>query len=196
MQTVITMRPREKMVLSAALLMRQQGVEATSFSQVIDSSGAPRGSIYHHFPGGKTQLMKEATRFGGEFIASALRAALEDEDPYAALELSEQFWRSVLEESDFRDGCPVAAATVDGERTPEVREAAGQVFAGWARLVGEGLERHGVDPERARSLGSFIFAAVEGAVILSRAQRSFEPLDRTFQELRRTLDDALGERAA
>jgi AcrR family transcriptional regulator len=190
------MKPREKMVVSAALLMRKQGVEATSFSQVIEASGAPRGSIYHHFPDGKTQLMEEATRFGGEFIANALRTALEDADPYAALEVSEKFWRSVLEESDFRDGCPIVAATVEGERSPQIRDAAGRVFAGWAELVADGLERHGVEPDRARSLGSFIFSAVEGAVILSRAQRSFEPLDRAFEELRRTLDDALGARAA
>jgi TetR/AcrR family transcriptional regulator, lmrAB and yxaGH operons repressor len=192
MQPVITMKAREKMVVSAALLMRKQGLEATSFSQVLEASGAPRGSIYHHFPGGKTQLMEEATRYGGEFIATALRNAFESGDPHAALDFSEAFWHSVLEESDFKEGCPIVTATVDAERAPEVREAAGKVFVDWAHVVAEGLERHGVPPDRARSLGSFFFAAVEGAIVLARAQRSFEPLDRTFEELRRALDDALG----
>lgn len=192
MHRVITMRSREKMVMGAALLMRRYGVEATSFSQVIDASGAPRGSIYHYFPGGKSQLMQEATRYGGEYIANALTQAFEEGGPYTALEVSEQFWRTVLEESDFQDGCPIVAATVEGERTPQVRDAAGEVFAGWAELVADGLIRHGVPPDRARTLGPFFFAAIEGAVVLARAQRSFEPLDRTFEELRRTLDDALG----
>jgi TetR/AcrR family transcriptional regulator, lmrAB and yxaGH operons repressor len=190
------MNPREKMVMSAALLMRQQGVEGTSFSQVIDASGAPRGSIYHYFPGGKTQLMEEATRYGGEFIATALRAALDGGDPYTALDMTEAFWRSVLAESDFGAGCPIVAATVEGDRAPKVRDAAGRVFAGWADLVADGLVRHGVDRNRARTLGSFIFSAVEGAVVIARAQRSFEPLDRVFEELRRTLDDALRAPAA
>ena len=191
MHPVITMRSRDKMVMGAALLMRRQGVEATSFSQVIDASGAPRGSIYHYFPGGKSQLMQEATRYGGEYIANALTQAFEEGDPYTALEVSEQFWRTVLQESDFEDGCPIVAATVDGARTPQVRDAAGEVFAGWAELVADGLVRHGVPPDRAQTLGPFFFAAIEGAVVLARAQRSFEPLDRTFEELRRTLDDAL-----
>ena len=190
------MNPREKMVMSAALLMRRQGVDGTSFSQVIDASGAPRGSIYHYFPGGKTQLMQEATRWGGEFIAVQLKRAFEEGGPHAALDFSETFWRTVLTESDFSDGCPIVAATVDGERTPEVREAAGRVFGGWSELVAEGLTRHGVEPDRARSLGSFFFSAIEGAVVLSRAQRSFEPLDRAFEELRRVLGDALGQHAA
>ena len=185
------MNAREKMVMSAALLMRQQGVEGTSFSQVIDASGAPRGSIYHYFPDGKVQLMREATRWGGEFITDQLARAFEEGGPHAALDFSETFWRAVLTESDFRDGCPIVAATVEGERAPDVRDAAGRVFKGWAELVADGLERHGVERERARSLGSFFFSAVEGAVILARAQRSLEPLDRTFGELRRVLDDAL-----
>ena len=182
--------------MSAALLTRRQGVEGTSFSQVIDASGAPRGSIYHYFPGGKTQLMEEATRYGGEYIATALRKALDEGGPHAALDLSEAFWREVLEQSDFAEGCPIVAATVEGERSPTVRDAAGRVFAGWAELVADGLADHGVARSRADALGSFIFSAIEGAVVLARAQRSFEPLDRTFDELRRTLDDALGAPAA
>ena len=192
MHRVITMQSRDKMVMSAALLMRKQGVEATSFSQVIDASGAPRGSIYHYFPSGKSQLMEEATRFGGEFVSSALKHALDEGGPRAALAFSKAFWHSVLEESDFQDGCPIVAATVEGERSPHVRDAAGKVFAGWAELVADGLERHGVERGRAQALGSFFFAAIEGAVVLARAQRSFEPLDRTFDELERALDDALG----
>ena len=57
---------RQRMIVSAALLIREHGVEATSFSAVLAHSGAPRGSIYHHFPGGKAQLVEEATRYGAQ----------------------------------------------------------------------------------------------------------------------------------
>ena len=72
------------MIVSAALLIRERGVEATSFSDVIDHSGAPRGSIYHNFPGGKAQLVEEATRYAGDFTAAGLVAALGSDDPVAA----------------------------------------------------------------------------------------------------------------
>src|SRR3954453_21100351 len=99
--------PRQRMIQSAALLMREVGVENTSFSQVVAHSGAPRGSIYHYFPGGKAQLVEEAVRCAGEFISQAFRHPLDTGDPLELLHTSEAFWRGVLEGSDFAAGCPV-----------------------------------------------------------------------------------------
>src|SRR5213082_2487619 len=84
---------RERMIRSAAVLFREHGVEGTSFSDVLAHSGAPRGSIYHHFPGGKAQLVEEATRYGGEFIAAGMAAALEEDDPLSALDDFAEYWR-------------------------------------------------------------------------------------------------------
>src|SRR5256886_15404708 len=84
--------PRERMIQSALVLMGEQGVEATSFSQVIEHSGAPRGSIYHHFPGGKEQLIEEATRYAGEAVVHLLNDAAErHEDPVAAVNAIVEF---------------------------------------------------------------------------------------------------------
>src|SRR5438874_10425260 len=84
--------PRERMIQSALVLMGEQGVEATSFSQVIEHSGAPRGSIYHHFPGGKDQLIEEATRYAGEVVVKLLTDAMDGhEDPVAAINAVGQF---------------------------------------------------------------------------------------------------------
>src|SRR3954466_11711810 len=92
---------RERMIRSTALLIRERGVEATSFSDVLEHSGAPRGSIYHHFPGGKAQLVEEATRWAGDFIARAQIASLQDGDPVAAVDAAIARWRDVLGETDF-----------------------------------------------------------------------------------------------
>src|SRR5947199_4686337 len=88
--------PRERMVRSALLLMGEQGIEATSFSQVLERSGAPRGSIYHHFPGGKAQLVEEATRYAGDIVVNILTAALAHDDPIAGIDAIADFWRTVL----------------------------------------------------------------------------------------------------
>ena len=106
------------MIWSAALLMRKHGVEATSFSNVLAHSGAPRGSIYHHFPGGKAQLVEEATRYAGEFTASGLAAALAEDDPVAAIRAFVAGWAGLLRRSDFSAGCPVVAASLEGDRSP------------------------------------------------------------------------------
>jgi TetR/AcrR family transcriptional regulator, lmrAB and yxaGH operons repressor len=182
---------RHRMIKSAALLMREHGAEATSFSRVLAHSGAPRGSIYHHFPGGKAQLIEDATRYGGDFIAAGLAAALAQGDPVAALEASADYWRSVLCDSHFGAGCPVVAGTLAGDRTPAARDAAGAAFQRWEGLLSDGLRSQGVEDERARSLATLAFSAMEGAIILARAQRSNAPLDSVVAELHALLRDAV-----
>src|SRR2546430_4337245 len=87
--------PRERMIRSALYLMGEQGIEATSFSQVIEHSGAPRGSIYHHFPGGKAQLVEEATRYAGDAVVELVNATVaKHDDPVAAVDAISDFWRT------------------------------------------------------------------------------------------------------
>jgi AcrR family transcriptional regulator len=188
-----TKTARERMVESTALLMRREGVKGTSFSDVLQHAAAPRGSIYHHFPGGKTQLVEEATRYAGDFIAAGLAAALQEDDPIAGLDAIEGFWRSLLENSNFTEGCPIVAAGLAGEQTPEARDAAGEVFRRWQGILVESMVRRGIPEERARSIAALSFAATEGGAIMARAQRSMEPLEGVFVELRRALVDALDE---
>src|ERR671917_2016540 len=102
--------PRERMIESAVALFRERGVQGTSFSDVLAHSGAPRGSLYHYFPGGKAQLAEEATRYAGEVIAAGLAAALEQKDPVAAIRAFAGLYRRLLQASDYGAGCPVVSA--------------------------------------------------------------------------------------
>jgi AcrR family transcriptional regulator len=186
-EPMATTRPqtdsRRRMIQSAALLFRRQGIEGTSFSDVLEHSGAPRGSIYYHFPEGKAQLAEEATRYAGEYTAAGLVAALDDDDPVAAIRIFTSSWLDVLRHADFTDGCPVVAAALEGERTPGASRAAGEAFAQWEGLIARALERRDVSPERARSIGSLVIASIEGGIVMARAQRSTAPLERVATEL-------------
>lgn len=174
---------RTRMIRSAALLFRERGIDGTAFADVLEHSGAPRGSVYHHFPGGKLQLAEEATEYAGEFIAAGLTAALADGDPVSALQSFVDSWIAILRESDYAAGCPVVAAALEGERSPGARRAAAEAFARWERLLVEALARYDLPAERARSLATLMLASIEGAVVLARAQRTTEPLDRVAREL-------------
>ena len=188
----VSTTPREKMIVSAALLMRERGVGATSFSEVIQRSGAPRGSIYHHFPGGKAQLIEAATRYAGDFTAAGLLAALRHDDPVRAVHEFTQTWTKILRQSDFGAGCPVVAATLEGERSPLARAAAGAAFAQWESLIAQALAPY-TTSARARSIATLFITAIEGAVIIARAQRSTAPLQRVAAELEQTLRQAIAE---
>jgi TetR/AcrR family transcriptional repressor of lmrAB and yxaGH operons len=157
---------------------------------VLDHSSAPRGSIYHHFPGGKAQLMEEATRYAGDMVVQMMSDAIEQHDPVAAVDAIGNFWRTVLYDSDFAAGCPVLAATLESDISPTAREAARDAFERWQQPYSDMLTRAGVPRERAKSLGSIAISAVEGAVIVSRAQRSNAPLERVIGELHTLFHDA------
>src|SRR3954451_17361246 len=184
MMRVIT-DARDQMIRSAAALIRERGVEATSFSDVLAHSGAPRGSIYHHFPRGKAQLIEEATRYAGDMVVKLLGSAVErsEGDPRAALDAISGFWKALLYNSDFAAGCPVVAASLENENAPAAREAAREAFMRWEAGYTALLTNAGVPDARARSLASIAVSGVEGAVILSRAQRSNGPLERVVAEL-------------
>ena len=179
------------MIQSAALLISERGVDATSFSDVVAHSGAPRGSIYHHFPGGKVQLVEEATRFAGDLMAAWQRTALEGDDPLRGVDAVFEFWRSILTRTDFSAGCPVVAATVAADTVPGARETANDSFMSWVGPYSKVLERNGLSRKRAKSLATLVTAGFEGSIILARAERSMRPLERVRDELRIAVGEAV-----
>ncbi|MCZ4122322.1 TetR/AcrR family transcriptional regulator [Streptomyces sp. H39-S7] len=172
------------MILSTAALLREYGASATSIDQVLAHSGAPRGSVYHHFPGGRTQLIDEAVALAGDFIAGLLDAAMQADDPVRAIDAFFVLWRDQLVESNFRAGCPIVAVAVEtNDEAPQLARSAAAVFARWQDALAALFLRHGLTEARSRRLGVFIIAAVEGAVIMSRAERSTAPIEAAAAEI-------------
>ncbi|MFC0436206.1 TetR/AcrR family transcriptional regulator [Kutzneria buriramensis] len=179
---------RERMVRSTTELLRAYGVGATSLDRVLAHSGAPRGSLYHHFPGGRTQLLEEAVALAGDVLDRMLAKAAAG-DPVDALF---GLWRDQLLASEFRAGCPVAAVVVDADDdTPQLARAAAEIFRRWQDVMAELLVGRGLPEARARRLASFTVSAVEGALILCRAERSTAPLDDAAAEVRELVEHAL-----
>jgi AcrR family transcriptional regulator len=183
--------PRERMILSAALLIRERGARATSLDAILAHSKAPRGSLYHHFPGGREQLLREATTYAGEYVARRLERDC-GEHPLAALERLFDEYRANLEASAFRAGCPVLAVAIEASQDgPDLRDPACLAFESWRRAIAGSLQRHGIDAKRSGDLAINALAAFEGALVLCRAYRALEPLLRVSEELRRQVDQEL-----
>ena len=174
---------RADMLRSAAHLFRQRGVEATSLADVIDHAGAPRGSIYHHFPGGKPQLVGEATRTAGAAMSAMISAGLASAGPAATVRAIIDGFRSELLATDYVAGCPVAPAALEGLHAPAAVAAAGESFSSWEDVIAASLWQRGLARERSYTLATFSIAAIEGALIVAKAQRSTIALDRTETEL-------------
>jgi AcrR family transcriptional regulator len=189
--------PRERMVVSAALLIRERGAQATAISDVLKHSGAPRGSAYHYFPGGRMQLLEEATEYAGEYIAAKISAA---ENSVELLDDLVEGYRQQLIRTDYRAGCPIVAVTVEAgdpdnhERTTKVIERAAAAFALWTDLIANRLTDEGVTASRAEELAMLVTTSIEGAIVVARASRDVKPLDLVQRQLRALLDAETGER--
>jgi TetR/AcrR family transcriptional repressor of lmrAB and yxaGH operons len=157
--------------------MCERGVHATGLTELLQRSGSARGSIYQHFPGGKSDLMEQATYAAGRFISRMITSLLENHAPDDALVGLIDYWIIELETSDFARGCPIQAAAQSGAGEPAIQAAAAAVFNDWCDQVAETLIRLGVPREQAVPLASFAISSVEGAITQSRAKRSTQPLE-------------------
>src|SRR3954465_12811219 len=144
---------RERMVMSTALLVRERGARATSIDDVLAHSGAPRGSVYHHFPGGRQQLLSEALEYAAQYVAARIERT---NDPIERLDVLLHDYREQLVQSDFRAGCPVVAVAVEaGDPESDLTEHAGAVFGRWQELLEQQLVAKGVKASRAAELAGF-----------------------------------------
>jgi AcrR family transcriptional regulator len=178
--------PRDRMVASAAVLIRERGAHSTAISDVLEHSGAPRGSAYHYFPGGRAQLLCEAVDFASNHVARRISRAGTGLD---VLDVIVAGFRTQLIESEYRAGCPVVAVAVEAGDSGKadnaaVLERAGAAFTCWTDLIAQRLSDDGVAADRAAELSMFVTAAVEGAVVIARATRDVGPLDSTHRQLR------------
>ena len=183
--------PRERMIVSTALLVRERGARATSLDAVLEHSGAPRGSVYYHFPGGREQLLREATDYAGEYVARRLEREA-TEDPLGAVDTLLDEYRTSLVASDFRAGCPVVAVAVEsGEDGPDLRDNVVGAFDRWRQIFARGFSARGIDEARSDELALFVVSGFEGALILSRAYRDLGPLESMRGEIRARVEAEL-----
>jgi TetR/AcrR family transcriptional repressor of lmrAB and yxaGH operons len=174
---VKTRGPRERLLLSAIALMCERGVHATGLADLLDHSKTARGSIYQHFPGGKSDLMEQATYAAGRTISAVLDELLAARSPEDALAGMIDYWEQVLADSDYVTGCPILAAAQAGPSEPAVQVASATVFATWAEKLATALVDHGADPSEAAPLASLAVSSIEGSIAQCRAARSTQPLD-------------------
>ncbi len=130
---------------------------------VAERGSAPRGSIYHHFPGGKAQLAAEAAEVDGARVRKAIERSLAERGLRQTLSVFGKMFRRRAADHPERIGCPVAAA----------------------------LEEEGVEPGRAATFAGLVVSTIEGALVRTRAAGDHAPLDSAVEGLGQALDALL-----
>lgn len=172
--------PRERLVYTAVQHLRAHGVAGTSLRPLVADAGAPWGSLSHYFPDGKDQVVCEALAWAGDFAATGVCDYLGSADPATAAGLWQamvDWWIEDLRRCDFAYGCPVAAAIADSAQGSEpIRVAAADALQAWRAPIRAGLIDLGLPRKDAGEVATVLLAALEGGIVLARAQRSTKPL--------------------
>jgi len=181
---------RKRIVHTASDLFRRHGYYGTGLNQILADSGAPRGSLYFHFPQGKEQLGVEAMEAAGDAYARRVEGILDaSESVGAAIEAVLAAFAAEMGESNFERGCRVAPVVLDAVPESEpLRRACEDALEGWLAPVERSLVDAGWPREAARDKALHLLAAIEGALILARVHRDTEPLRAIGRELRADLD--------
>jgi TetR/AcrR family transcriptional repressor of lmrAB and yxaGH operons len=185
---------RDRMIDATVAALRRHGVAGMSFTEILASSGAARGAIYHHFPGGKAQLVAEAAARNGADVRTHL-AGLPADSPSAVVDAFLALIRPVVAAAADGCGCAVAAATLGadpaanpaadlavpsapGTDDDALRRVAAAAFSSWTEELAGRLASAGMPPAEAADLATTLVALLEGAQILCRAAGTLEPFER------------------
>jgi TetR/AcrR family transcriptional repressor of lmrAB and yxaGH operons len=183
---------RERMVETTASLVHRRGFHGTSLSDILVESGAPRGSLYYHFPGGKEELVLEATRQGIANVTTLLKDVLTGTpDVAGGVRAFIEAAAHMLRDSRFVFGCPVAPIVLDSPESSALAEVCREALQEWQQVLVEGLGSGGIERARAESLATVVVCTLEGGLMLARARRDIAPLDAIAEEVASMVKNAL-----
>jgi len=182
---------RALLLKGARQLLAEKGYAGMELRDVAERGKAPRGSIYHHFPGGKRQLAIEAAEQEGEEIGALIERSLEEHGLRGTLERFGEIFRRRVADHPERIGCPVAAAALARPEDPDLAAAATASFQSWERPIAAALLDEGVGRAEAEEFAGLVVSTVEGALIRARAAGDTAPLDSAIGGLERALDALL-----
>lgn len=168
---------REHLLEAAVELFSARGYEGVGVAELLAKSGAPRGSLYFHFPGGKQQIGAEVVARVGAEVAARFRGLHDsgvDLDSFI-----EQVFKTTAKESKergFTASCPMAAiATGFGDDDAALADAVRGAFSSWEREIKTAALARGLNEINASVFASAMLAAMEGAFVTSKALATSAP---------------------
>jgi len=175
----------DAIVQTAARLFRKQGFAATGLNQIVEDSGAPKGSLYHYFPDGKEAIGAAAVALANEAVKRTLSTlAKEVSGPQELIRRYAALLAGWMAKSDFKDGCPISTTLLETAPQCDGIRAAGEVaFGEWALIFSQALEAEQVPPARAGRLASMAIAAIEGSLVQARVARQRQPVLDAAEEI-------------
>lgn len=181
---------RQRMLEAAIMLMRGSGLSGAGINEIVRASGAPKGSVYHYFPQGKSQLVSEALlAYSGRVEAFIDTAVAGRRSPAGKLRALFGAFAARVEASDFRQSCAGGTVCLDlAEGLDALQPVIAGMFARWIERLASHFD-FGGDYRRAHAFAGLLLTTIEGAYIRCRAERSSQPFTEAAECLAALLND-------
>jgi TetR/AcrR family transcriptional repressor of lmrAB and yxaGH operons len=165
---------RDAIVDASVALFRRQGFSGTGLADIVERSGAPKGSLYHYFPDGKSSIAEEAVREAGRRVADTVRKLADQTSSAGELLIAHaRLLAGWMEHSGFRDGCPITTVLLEMAPGHQAVTAAGrESYAARTKVMAERLMEDGLPAKRAERLAILCVATLQGALIQARVEKS------------------------
>jgi TetR/AcrR family transcriptional repressor of lmrAB and yxaGH operons len=176
---------RERLIAAMTDALRRRGLHGMGLNELLAQAGAPKGVLYHHFPGGKTELAIAAIDDVMNRMLSGLDKLLTQvPDPVDALRHWMTGATARLRDTGFECGCPLATVALESTPDdPQLRAALAQAFARMRERIAQALEQAGEPRESAQGLAALIVATYEGGLLQARVAQSTQPIEQATHTL-------------
>ena len=182
------------MLTAASSLFRARGYEGIGIAELLEKSGAPRGSLYFHFPGGKEQIGVETVELVANAIVERMRLRrVNSPTPESYINAVFDAWAEGLSKSEFRNGCLVAIIALEMASVSEpLHKAARTAFERWETETAIAAQSWGMSEADARSFGTALMTAIEGAIVVARARSSTQAFKDSARAMKALAAEMLG----
>lgn len=177
---------RQRLIAAMRDALRRRGLHGIGLNELLAEAGAPKGVLYHHFPGGKTALAVAAIEESVRRLCAQLDAMLASGQPLiVVLEGWLAGGERRLEQSGYAAGCPLAAVALESTpQDPEIRAAVDAGFSAFRQRIAAALRAQGRSVDVSEALAALIVSAYEGGLMQARVAGNTESMARIGQALR------------
>ena len=173
--TSTTHSARDQILEAAIILMKQSGLTGAGINQILARSGAPKGSLYHYFPGGKQQIAIEALTLYAERVAAVFERTLSSKKKAAdKIRALMRYVADRFEDAGFAQSCAAGAVTLDLDADgAAIQPVIANAFKSWQGVIARDLPIRSAS--RRKSFAGLVLSTIEGAYVRGRAEHSKQP---------------------
>ncbi|UWQ54474.1 TetR/AcrR family transcriptional regulator [Leisingera caerulea] len=163
---------RERLIRAAASLFREKGYAGTGLAELLAAAEAPKGSLYHHFPNGKSDLALAAATWASDQMLALIDAAFGPAPSFPAGAKTVCYKLAKLFDKQGRwSGCPVSATLFAGPENDAFRQHAADLFESWIAATARQAHRLGLPRAEARAAAENFYILLQGGWQLARVRR-------------------------